>query len=285
MARNKKVVCVKCCRVMRRDHLERHMKQHENGKFEGESFHGSTFSASTTSLESNFSSVSTTRSCKPINEEAVIKTMNMDAEEYERKLQLGDIVYKHAKDCGIPEESLSKEYKEAKDLYVKNKQNIDVENVILRPWQEGLLNYIKPSDREVIWVIGRKGNEGKTWFQEFLASTFGWSRVVCGMDIRMKKSSICHILSKRSLMTTDIFLFDIGKAKTEDDMNYELLEQIKNGRTLAAKFDSKELKFHTPNIIVVFSNEMPDVGQLSKDRWKIFQIRDEELLDATEKYV
>ena len=54
---------------------------------------------------------------------------------------------------------------------------------------------------------------------------------------------------------------------------------------MAAKFDSKELKFHTPNTIVVFSNEMPDVDQLSKDRWKIFQIRDEDLLDATEKYV
>ena len=102
---------------MRRDTLERHMKQHENGKFEEESFKGSAFSASRTSLESNVSSVSTTRSVS-INEEVVIKTMNMDAEEYERKLQLGEIVYKHAKDCGIPEESRSKEYKEAKDLYV-----------------------------------------------------------------------------------------------------------------------------------------------------------------------
>lgn len=269
---------------MRSNNLERHMQQHANGKFEEESFHGSAFSASTTSLESSFSAVSTTRSVS-INEEVVLKTMNIHAEEYERKLQLGEIVYKHAKECGIPEESLPKEYKEAKDLYVKNKQNIDVENVILRPWQESLLKYIKPSNREVIWVIGRKGNEGKTWFQEFLASKFGWSRVICGMDIRMKKSSICHILGKRSLMTTDIFLFDVGKARTEDNMNYELIEQIKNGRTLAGKFDSKELKFHTPNIIVVFSNEMPDVDQLSKDRWKIFQIRDEDLLDATEKYV
>ena len=284
MGKNKNVVCAKCCRVMRSNNLERHMKQHENGKFEEESFHGSAFSASTTSLESSFSAVSTTRSVS-ISEEVVLKTMNIHAEEYERKLQLGEIVYKHAKECGIPEESLPKEYKEAKDLYVKNKQNIDVENVILRPWQESLLKYIKPSNREVIWVIGRKGNEGKTWFQEFLASKFGWSRVICGMDIRMKKSSICHILGKRSLMTTDIFLFDVGKARTEDNMNYELIEQIKNGRTLAGKFDSKELKFHTPNIIVVFSNEMPDVDQLSKDRWKIFQIRDEDLLDATEKYV
>ena len=166
MGKHKKVVCEKCCRVMRRDNLERHMQQHENGKFEGDSFHGSAFSASTTSLESSFSSVSTHKSIS-INEEAVFKTMEMHAEEYERKLQLGEIVYKHAKDCGIPEESLPREYKEEKDLYVKNKQNIDIDNVILRPWQEGLLKYIKPSNRKVIWVIGRKVNEGKTWFQEF----------------------------------------------------------------------------------------------------------------------
>ena len=87
------------------------MKQHENGKYEAESFHGPSFIASTTSLESNFSSVSTTRSCKPIsiNEEAVFKTMDRHAEEYERKMQLGEIVYKHAKDRGIAEESLPKE--------------------------------------------------------------------------------------------------------------------------------------------------------------------------------
>ena len=48
------------------------------------------------------------------------------------------------------------------------------------------------------------------------------------------------------------------------------------GRTLAEHFDSKELKFHTPNTVVVFSNEKPDVGQMSKDRWKIFQRRDED---------
>ena len=60
----------------------------------------------------------------------MFKTIEMHAEDYERKLQLGEIVYKHVKDRGIPEESLPKEYKEAKDLYVKNKQNIDVENVM-----------------------------------------------------------------------------------------------------------------------------------------------------------
>ena len=86
-------------------------------------------------------------------------------------------------------------------------------------------------------------------------------------------------------MTTDIFLFDVGKAKTDDGVNYELLEKIKNGRILASKFDSKELKFHTPNTVVVFSNEKPDIKQLSKDRWKIFYIKDDDLVDATANYI
>ena len=60
-------------------------------------------------------------------------------------------------------------------------------------------------------------------------------------------------------MTTDVFLFDVGKAITENGVNYELLEKIKNGRIVAAKFDSKELKFKTPKTVVVFSNEKPDV--------------------------
>ena len=52
-----------------------------------------------------------------------------------------------------------------------------------------------------------------------------------------------------------MYLYNVGKANTDDGVNYELLEKIKNGRTVAAKFDSKELKFKTPNTVVVFSNE------------------------------
>ena len=52
-------------------------------------------------------------------------------------------------------------------------------------------------------------------------------KVICGMDIKMKKRSICHVLSKRSLMTIDTFLFDVGKANTDDGVNYDLLEKKK----------------------------------------------------------
>ena len=99
-------------------------------------------------------------------------------------------------------------------MYMKQRKIIDVDNVILRCWQESLLQYLKPSDREFIWVIGRRGNEGKSWFQEFLESKFGWHRVICSMDIKMKKGNICHALRKRSLMSTNMFLFDVGKGST-----------------------------------------------------------------------
>ena len=46
-----------------------------------------------------------------------------------------------------------------------------------------------------------------------------------------------------------------------------------------------ELKFYTPNIVVVFSNGRPETGELSKDRWKIFHIRDNDLMDVTDANV
>ena len=294
MGRHKKVVCEKCMRVMRQDHLKRHIKMHENVKYEESSEMHENVKyeepSNPTSLnidqESNFNSITSFETKKTVlNEEAIIKTLKMDDAEYENTLELGRMIVEKAKSLGIAEESLRSEYKKAKELYLKHEKNVDIENVILRSWQDSLLQYLKPSNREIIWVIGRKGNEGKTWFQEYMESKYGWAKVICGMDIKLKKSTICHVLSKRSLMSTEIFLFDVGKAFTYDGVNYELLEKIKNGRVLASKFDSKELKFKTPNIVVVFSNEAPEVKQLSIDRWKIFQIRDDDLIDATDKYV
>ena len=93
------------------------------------------------------------------------------------------------------------------------------------------------------------------------------------------------VLGKRPLTTTDIFLFNVGKAKTFDEVNYEVLEKIKDGRILASKYDSKELKFKTTNVVVVFSNDKSDVKQLALDRWQIFSIINGDLVDKTKEYL
>ena len=278
MGRNKEVTCGKCFRIMRSDTLKRHMKQHEDRKLDkvlsGE------VRSSETSLNTDF-----TYESSSMERGKIIKKLWKDNEEYKEKLERGKILYEEVNQQGIQEESLCQEYKVLLDIYRKQKKNIDIENVTLRLWQESLLKYMKPSDREIIWVIGAKGNEGKSWFQEFLESKFGWHRAICGMDIKMKKGNICHALRKRSLMSTNVFLFDVGKSKTFEEINYGVLEKIKNGRIVADKYNTEELKFYTPNIVVVFSNGRPETRELSKDRWKIFHIRDNDLMDVTDANV
>ena len=220
-----------------------------------------------------------------IDVQALRKSIIKDEQEYILKIELGREVYNYIDEANIMQESLSKERQDALNLYIKQKQRLDQENTKLRPWQQSLLEYIKPTDREVIWVRGIKGNEGKTWFQQFLKERYGWSKAVTGMDIKAKNSSLCHALRKRSLATSDIFLFNVGKAKTEADVNYEVLEKIKDGQIFASKYDSTELQFKTPNVVMVFSNDRPNIKQLALDRWKIFIIQDNELIDFTSQYI
>ena len=287
MGRHKKVTCGKCLRIMRTDHIKRHMKQHENVDYKNESICGSSIATSRTSLqedtESNFSSISTTKST-PINEEFVIKSMVIDSDKYMQDMELGKIVAKTVVEKNIPQDSLSIEYKKALDLYWNKKQLMNIDNVILKPWQSALIEYMEKSKREVIWVQGAKCEEGKSWMQEYIEAKFGWERVMCGMDITMKKESIYHTIRNRPFMTTDIFTSNIGKDdRNKEDIYYQVLEQIKDGRFVAAKFSSKEIKICKPNIVIVFSNDKPDVKKLAMDRWKIFKIIGEDLVDVTKK--
>ena len=286
MGRNKRVSCLKCFKVMRSDNLKTHMKQHEDGKFENESSCALSLRTSKTSLdnESIISSVSASSEVSSTKEEQLRRILRRDDEEYKYKLAQGKILYQSMYDMDIAEESLRPEFKEMLDLYRKQREYMNINQVILRPWQQSLLEYMKPSDREIIWVIGKKGNEGKTWFQKYMESKYGWSKIICGINLKMKGGSICQLLRKRSLLTTDIFLFDVGKAKTEEGINYDVLESIKNGWITADKYNSEQFRCHTPNTVVVFSNEKPDIKEAVKDRWKILQIKGDDLIDISQRY-
>ena len=291
-------------RTMRSDHLERHRKIHENHDGEEESQQSSDNLDSSSALKNivihndkiknrNENETSTSMDGNitiqekeqylnhvKFDKDGLRKTLKRCNGEYKEKINLGATIYQILGVEDIDEESIPPIYKEALDLFVKRKQYINQQNVILRPWQEDLMKIMEnPTDREVIWVKGANGCEGKSWFQEYIESKFGWNRVVNGMDIKTKNSSICHALGKRPLTTTDIFLFNVGKAKTFEGVNYEVLEKIKDGKLLASKYDSKELRIRTPNVVVVFSNDSPNVGELAVDRWRIFSIKENKLVD------
>ena len=84
--------------------------------------------------------------------------------------------------------------------------------ISLRSWQKDLLSYFdNPNERQIIWVTGIAGNEGKSFFQKYVKSLFGTRRVIL-LDMIKRSDNIFHIMSKQSLICKDIFLFNLTKS-------------------------------------------------------------------------
>ena len=163
----------------------------------------------------------------------------------------------------VKEESLRKGYGEALQLYRKQNPRMEIAEVELRPWQHNLMDIIDlaRNDRRIFWINGAKGNEGKSWMQGYIETYFGYSRVI-RLGLSDKTSNILHTLSKRPLQTTDIFLFNDTRAIDTQEKNYAILELIKDGNAVSSKYNSQVLTFKTPNIVIVFSNYLPNIKKL-----------------------
>ena len=99
-----------------------------------------------------------------------------------------------------------------------------------------------------------------------------------GIDIKANNASIFQALRKCPIITADIFLFNIGKSmKKFDRINYDALEKMKDGEAFASKYDSQQLKIRAPNVVMVFSNSPPDVKELAKVRFRVFNINNNQL--------
>ena len=92
----------------------------------------------------------------------------------------------------------------------------------------------KPSNREFIWIKGRAGKEEKSWMQWYIQSCYGTKRVV-RLTAKIKTFNIAQVLGKRQLATTDIFLFNDARSKNHETVNFEMLENIKDGQAEASR--------------------------------------------------
>ena len=277
MTGNKKVLCKVCYREMRSDHLTRHMKQHSK-RNEG----NPVTSISVTNNYNTTPGVSTQigKEDSEINKQKLRKHLIKLENKYQEKIFLGQKIYEMLGEGVVSYQALPREMKEGVDLYMENQADFrDVGNVELKPWQESLLEYVQqPCDREIFWVVGQEGNEGKNWFQKYVKSWLGARRVVTGIDIKANNASIFQALRKCPIATADIFLFNIGKSmKQFDKINYDALEQMKDGEPFASRYNSQLLKIRVPNVVMVFSNSPPDVNELAKVRFRVFNINNNEL--------
>lgn len=69
---------------------------------------------------------------------------------------------------------------------------------------------------------------------------------------------------------------DIARSEV-DQLNYATLEKLKDGYWLDGKYEGEKVYRPEPANVVVLSNEMPIVDKLSKDRWEIYELKNDSL--------
>lgn len=211
----------------------------------------------------------------------VLITLKEDLANYVKLAETGRIIQAHVEKEDINPKSLRKEYILALDVHHNEEQKEKVNT--LNPWQAKLLELMEPTERKIMWVRGCIGNEGKSWFQNYLEDFYGRRRVYRS-TVDKKPISLLHTLSKRNLSFVDIFIFNVPRSFDTACIPYSFLEDIKDGKAISSKYNSRELKLLTPNIVIVFSNSAPCLDQLSSDRWMRYDILHGELNVGCSKF-
>ena len=211
---------------------------------------------------------------KSLEDQLLLQTYEFK-EQIEMGKKIAEILNSNA---NVEEAALNESQKKTLHLY-QSSNTLTFNLIKLRPWQKDLISYFdNPTFRKIIWVTGENGNEGKTFLQKYIKSIYGTRRVLL-INMVKRSENIFHILTKESLICKDVFLFNLSKSFSIFDCPFEALEAIKDGQALSSKYNSSILNFKTPNTVIVFSNDYPRTNRLSSDRWLIFRIINDNLVN------
>jgi len=146
-----------------------------------------------------------------------------------------------------------------------NRPEREIEAHPLRIWQQGLSEDLNraPDDRTVTFVVDLVGNSGKTWFCHYYASLHDNVQVLSPG----KKADMVYALDT----TVRVLFMDCPRSKQGDILQYDFLEEVKNGYIFSQKYESRIKKLGKVHVCVML-NEMPDKGKLSQDRYKIIEV-------------
>ena len=186
MGKNKVAQCKICSKEMRSDHLKRHLSQHRNM---------STYPTKKCSICSkvmigwNLKRHMKTHS-KTLKD--ISENVRVDQREYVEKQEIGAVVKQLLDQEDIDPKSLSKNNLKALEAH---SMQCNMWNMAeLNTWQRQLLQLMKPSEREIIWVRGETGGEGKTWFQNYIEHHYGSKRV--HPSIKIQSQYFTHFLKE-----------------------------------------------------------------------------------------
>ena len=148
----------------------------------------------------------------------------------------------------------------------------------LLPWQDYILNDIKGPvcDRTINWLVDTSGCMGKSKFCKYVNYYKHGTKLTYGST-----KDLLYLVSKYA--NEQAYIFDLTRTKPRDFASqdvYATIEEIKNGDFINLKYDCEKVIMRVPHIWV-FSNSPPEMGNLTKDRWKIWTFTNTDKHTAT----
>lgn len=138
-----------------------------------------------------------------------------------------------------------------------------------KPWQAAVKQMIEqePDDRTINIIYDPIGGEGKTFLTMWLMTRNLCERIPQQKDARDIMRMVMDTDTKRC------YFIDLPRATSHKDQNaiFSAIEEIKNGYAYDDRYSFKRKIFEPPHIWV-FTNQIPNVQMLSRDRWAYWNI-------------
>lgn len=146
-----------------------------------------------------------------------------------------------------------------------NKPIKPVEEHDLMAWQTILYELLQfpPNDRTIYFVVDFDGNNGKTWFAHWIYGKLPNVQVIPPG----KKNDMVFALDE----SIGILFVDCPRSKQGEYIQYDFLEEVKNGYIFSPKYESRVKRLSKCHVVVLM-NEDPDMTKLSEDRYHIIKI-------------
>lgn len=131
----------------------------------------------------------------------------------------------------------------------------------LYAWQTKAVEKIESqSDRKILFIVGEMGNEGKSYFADYLVSTKN------ALKLTTTKRVECAFLYTYE----PIVVFDMVR-HDQDFINYGTMEMFKGSTFISTKYKCK-VKYTNSCKVIVVMNQSPDLTKLSSDRYDVMTL-------------
>jgi len=136
-----------------------------------------------------------------------------------------------------------------------------IEAFTLYGWQSHLVERLseEPNSRTVIFVVDETGNTGKTAVCNHIERNLDCVQIMkCG-----KRDDMAFELDEN----IRVLVIDVSRSASQF-LNYQFIEDVKDGRVFSPKYESFTKRFNSPHVVVMM-NEEPDRTKLSADRYEV----------------